>query len=244
MTRWLWCLSMLIAGCETQTAGQLVAMHWSVGGAPADREFTTDTGWQVTLEEARAGVESLFAIAPVEQIGAVARLSRLLVPVAHAHGGYDDAAGRRVRAELLDVLAVDALAEAPRAEAESAEAGRVETIKLELAHTKQLPRELDGFQAYARGTAERDGQRVSFQGGVVLADDEPARRVELRTSFSIGEGGTLHVTLRPSEWFRDAEFDRLPASGEIAADNQVGRALQIGARSPDAFDVQWKAQKD
>ncbi|HKU40344.1 MAG TPA: hypothetical protein VJR89_19420 [Polyangiales bacterium] len=244
MTRWLWVALLFCCAC-TDTEGQLVAMHWSVGGDPAEREFTTDTGWQVTLEEAHAALESLFAIAPTRaEPGAVARLSRWLVPVARAHGGHDDAMGRRVRTELLDVGPVDALAEPPRSEVESAEAGRVETLKIELARSKELPSDAHGLTAYVRGTAERDGQRVEFSGGVLLADDEAARRIEARVGFELGEGGTLHVTLRPSEWFRQAEFERLPEGGEISLDNQVGRALQIGVRSPDAYEVSWKARKD
>jgi hypothetical protein len=181
----------------------------------------------------------------------VAWLSRLLVPVAHAHGGHDDASGRRVRAELLDPIALDVLAGEPeQLRAESAEAGEIATMKIELARAKdKLPSSLHGYAAWVRGSAEREGTRVSFEGGVSLADDEAARRVEKRVKFTLSQGGTLSLVVRPSEWFREAEFDRLPEAAsdepsQITADNQVGRAWAIGLRSPAAFDVAWKPLKD
>jgi hypothetical protein len=252
MKNWAWCGVLLACACGGDTAGQSVAIQWALGAESVEREFVTDTGWQVQLEEAHLGIEAVFAIAPsADQPGAVARLSRLLVPVAHAHGGYDDANGRRVRAELLDLIALDALADAPdELGVESAEAGAIETIKIELVRTRdKLPSSLHGHAAWARGSAEREGTRVSFEGGVSFADQEPARRVETRAKFSLSEGGTLRVGVRPSEWFRHAEFDRLPEAADgapraITSGDQVGRAFQIGARSPAAFEVSWQTRED
>ncbi|HKP58982.1 MAG TPA: hypothetical protein VJV78_19810 [Polyangiales bacterium] len=255
MKRWL-CWSWVVLGCAcgAETEGQSIAIHWTLGAddASAEREFVTDTGWQVSLDEARVGIASVFAIAPsADKPSAVARISGLFVSVAHAHGGHDDASGRRIRAELLDVIALDVLADEPqRTAAESAEAGDIETMKFELARAKdKLPAELHGKAAWVRGSAERNGTRVSFEGGVSLADDEPARRVETRVKLSLSEGGTLRVGVRPSEWFRSAEFDRLPEAADdepsqITPDDQVGRAWTIGLRSPAAFDVSWDRAKD
>jgi hypothetical protein len=253
MKRWLCFWVVLGCACGGATEGQSIAIRWALGASTSgiEREFATETGWQVSLEEARVGVEAVFAIGPsAAQPGAVAQLSRLLVPVAQAHGGYDEASGRRVRAELLDVIALDLLDEPLQLGAQSAEDGAVETVEIELARARsERSSALHGHTAWVRGSAEREGTRVSFEGGVSLADAEPARRVERRVKLSLSEGGMLQLAVRPSEWFREAEFDRLPEPvddepSQITADNQVGRAWTIGLRSPAAFDVSWKAQKD
>jgi hypothetical protein len=250
--KWSLCVLILSCACGADTAGQTISIGWMVA-SPADesKSFTTDTGWDVTLDEARVGLDSVFAIAPAaEKQGAVAFLSQLLVPVAHAHGGHDDASGLRVRAELLDPLVVDVLADAPeRLGSLPAEAGDVATIKIELARPdSDLPDSLHGFQAYVRGLAEKDGERVPFAGGVHIADDEPSRRVETPVKLELSEGGTLTLAVHAAEWLREAEFDRLPeaddADREITADTQVSRAWVIGVRSPAAFEVTWKPRKD
>jgi hypothetical protein len=244
---------MLACACGSDTAGETISVRWDVARATEEsRSFTTDTGWEVTLTEARVGLESVFAIAPAtDKVGAVARLSRLFVSVAHAHGGHDDANGLRVRAELLDPLVVDALSdETVKLGGDSAEAGDIGTIKIDLARPgSKLPGSLHGFQAYVRGTAEKNGVSVPFAGGLHIADTEPARRVETPVKFALTEGGTLSLAVHAEEWFREAEFDRLPkadgdADREIGADDQVGRAWTIGVRSPAAFDVTWKRAKD
>jgi hypothetical protein len=242
----------LASACGGETEGQSIALRWQVAGSDAATAFTTDTGWQVTLDEAQIALESISAIAGEPQSrGAVAFLSDLLVPVAHAHGGHDDASGRRVRAEWLDPLAVDALAAAPeRLGSVLAEAGDVTTIKLELARSAdQLPEALHGFQAYVRGTAEKAGTSVPFAGGVHVAEDEPARRVETKVKLELSDGGALVLAVHAEEWLREAEFERLPEAGEgaereITATSQVGRAMLIGVRSPDAFEVTYQPKKD
>jgi hypothetical protein len=242
----------LASACGGETEGQSIALRWRATGSDAATAFATDTGWQVTLAEARIGLDSISAIAGEPQSrGAVALLSDLLVPVARAHGGHDDASGRRVRAEWLDPVAIDALAAGPeRLGTVIAEAGDVAAIKLELARSAaKLPDSLHGFQAYVRGTAERDQMRVPFAGGVHVANDEPARRVETKVKLELSDGGALSVAVHAEEWLRDAEFDRLPeaddgAEREITADDQVGRAMLIGVRSPDAFEVTYQPRKD
>jgi hypothetical protein len=243
----------LASACGGETAGESITLRWQAAGADdTAKTFTTDTGWQVTLDEAQLGLESISAIASEPQSrGAVAFLSDLLVPVARAHGGHDDANGRRVRAEWLDPVALDALAAEPRRLGNViAEAGDIATIKLELARSADaLPGSLHGFQAYVRGSAEKDGARVPFAGGVHLAADEPARRVETKVKFELFDGGALVVSVHPEEWLREAEFGRLPeaddgADREIPADSQVSRAMSIGVRSPDAFEVMYQPRKD
>jgi len=255
MTRAPWFHAFMIAlgcACGGETEGEQIAIRWQLAaGDEASRDFVTDTGWHVTLDEARVSIESVLLIAPPAQSrGALASVTQWLVPVAHAHGGHDAADGRRVRAELLDPVVIDVDAERARTLGTvPAEAGDVATLKLTLARTTdETPDELHGHAAYVRGQAERDDVRVSFSGGVTLADSEPARRVERPIDFSLSELGTLTLGVQPSEWFREAEFDRIAtddAEAEVEIDpaSQVGRAWAIGLRSPEAFDITWTAKQ-
>jgi hypothetical protein len=243
----------LASACGAETQGESIAVRWQVAGAAdAATTFTTDTGWNVTLDEARIGLESVFAIAPAPRgAGAIARLSDLVFSVAHAHGGHDDANGLRVRAEWLAPFAIDALRDSPeRLGTVPGEAGDITTIKLEIAKSAdELPDSLHGFRAYVRGTAEKDQLRIPFAGGVHVAEEEPARRVETKVKLELSDGGALVLTVHPQEWLREAAFDRLPeADGggdrEVTTDSQVGRALLIAVRSPAAFEVTYAPKKD
>lgn len=250
---WLgWCL---LAACGGETAGQRVLLHWNIGSAEqAERNtaFTTDTGWDVTLEEAHVAVGPIYALAPAPtQLDAVASVAReLVLPVAHAHDGYDAATGRRVRAELLEVITFDALdPEVRDLGAFEADAGEVATLKIEIARlTNALPESLHGRQAYVRGHAQRDDRDIPFEGRLVelRADDDTARRVETDSDFLLEAGGTLDVSVDARAWLRLAEFDQLTASGDddvahITEDSQVGRAWKVGVREPSAFSVTWQA---
>ncbi len=255
MNRWIVVSFALVSACGADTAGESISVRWALA-TEDEREFVTDTGWTVQLEAAQLGIESIAAIAPEsESRGAVAALSRFLVPVARAHGGHDEATGRRIRAEWLEPFVFDAvaLAEEPAAlGGQGAEGGAVTLIKVALARAKtKLPDEIAaGAQAYVRGSAERDGVRVRFEGALTFADGEAARRVELPVKYTLSEGGTLTLQLRASEWLQKAELDRLPepderdAARQITAETQPGRAWAIAVRSPAAFSMTWKQGED
>jgi hypothetical protein len=245
--RWLG-IVLGLAACSAETAGQEVPMRW-VFAQPdaASSEFDTATGWHVTLSEARIALESIYAYGADPEASLARRLSQLIVPVAHAHGGHDPATGRPVRAELLDPPAIDLLDPEPhRLPLQDAEAGPIETLKILIAKPgAALPSALHGAQLYVSGSAEREGARVDFQGGVHFEDSEPARRIE-RTGLHVElkPSTTIRIGVRASVWLEEAEFDRIAGDGsrgpvEITADSQVGRALAIGARSPDAFVIEF-----
>ena len=99
--------------------------------------------------------------------------------------------------------------------------------------------------ARVRGTAERDEKRWSFEAEVDPSEGVQ-RHVELLSlQESIGEGSVVQVTVHPKTWLNLCEFERLGDATEpgsdavtVPADNQVGRALSIGVRSPNAFSMQ------
>jgi hypothetical protein len=178
-------------------------------------------------------------------------LSRLIVPVAHAHGGHDPAGGLRANAELLEPLALDLLeAEGAQLPEISAQAGPIAKLVLEIAppDDADLPDTLHGYQAWVAGEATKDGETIAFEGGLTVPDEGINRRIEvMATDIVLDEGGRLLLSIRPSRWLHDASFDRLEpaADGEprtITPQSEVGRAWLVGARSPSDLSVHWQPQ--
>jgi hypothetical protein len=232
-------LSLCCAACGSQTSGERVRVSWEmVQAPPEDRtDFETSTGYRVHLDEARIELKAVYLYAPASAgPSAVAWFERQLVAVAHAHGGVDVEKGRRVLAEWTKAMSVDALSAAPvRLSETDAEGGLVDAVKLQLA---------DGVVAHVRGHAERDGQRWTFE-AAIEPNVDVQRSVELLSlNESIGAGSLVQVTVHPRTWLDLCEFERLPEdAATVAPDNQVGRAINIGVRSPDAFSLQIVSEK-
>lgn len=234
--RYLILTGLLCAACTSETSGERVRVNW-VLDQDADGEhaaFETKTGYRVQLEEARIDLASVYLYAPpTARLSALAWLERGFVSVARAHGGIDNEKGRRVLAEWTEPTRIDALGAAVELDETSAEGGRVDAVKLVLK---------DGAVAHVRGTAERDGQHWSFDAEVEPAEDV-VRAVELiELDQTLQEGAAVHVRVQPKAWLDLCEFSRLDEGLadepiEIEPDDQVGRALSIGVRSPNAFAV-------
>lgn len=188
--------------------------------------FRTSAGWDVVLEEARVGLRAL----RVERGDDALALSRVLVPVARAHGGHGVAAG--VRAELLGPFEIDALASEPielgTAVGSSGLAGAVE---LELGALGS-----PSVVAWVRGTASREGADVAFAGQLELE-----RGLLVRTSplEIVLDEGALRLVLRADRWLDQARFESLE-SGEIDPAGQVALAWSLGLREAQAFAVVWE----
>lgn len=229
--------AVLCAACVSETSGERVQVTWVVDqGAQAD--FETKTGYRVQLDQARLELESVYLYAPPRaRLSALAWLERSFVSVAHAHGGIDNEKGRRVLAEWTEPISVDALGDNPIELSETAgEGGTVDAVKLRLK---------DGVVAHVRGRAERDGKHWRFEAEIVPGE-EVARTVELiEREHTLREGSVVHVGVQPQAWLDLCEFSRLGEGSDeaesepvrVEADDQVGRALSIGVRSPNAFSV-------
>lgn len=242
-------LALALVACASGTDGRIVAARFAVQAeAEPDRalgEFETATGWTVTLDRAELALSAVYAFAPDERPDVVAQVSRLLVPVAHAHGGHDPLTGKRVRAEWIEPVVVDLLDGELRVLGEvDAEAGAIDTVAVDLAAPgADVAVDLGGRQIRVSGEARRGGERIAFEGGLRVPGDGLTRRVEARApAIELDQGDTLVLGLRPSVWLRDAAFDRLADAGAgepraITAESQVGRALFLGARSPDGLSL-------
>lgn len=232
----------LFCACGTGGTGEeAVPFTLSFEADPAGRSFTNYAGWEVELEEA------LLAVGPVTLFENTAptaslweRLGALVVTAAHAHSGFDEYDGGRVRGELIAPVVIDVLGGRQQVELEGI-AGRVRSVTLEL--RPAADERLHGMQAWVRGTARREGEVVPFEGGLRLPGDAKSRRVTgVPAELELAAGSEVTIKVHPQRWFADADFGSLPdeaAEGvrPIPADSQVHAAWFIGARGFGAFTV-------
>lgn len=240
--RYLLLTAALCGACASETPGERVQVHWVLDQDERSEhvDFETDTGYRVHLDEARVDLASVYLYAPPRaRLRAIAWLERSLVSVAHAHGGVDNEKGRRVLAEFTKPMNIDALGGSAQALSETdAEGGVVDAVKLQFK---------EGVIARVSGRAERDGAHWRFEGQVDPAE-EISRTVELiELDETIDQDAVVHVSVQPKVWLRLCDFSRLGAGAadadaaeikKLSSDDQVGRALSIGVRSPAAFAVQ------
>lgn len=240
-------IALMAIACGGSTEGRTIQIELAFEGSPAARApFTTGTGWEVELSAARVALGPIYLFAPE---GSARARSGLLVSTAHAHGGVDVLTGRRVRAELLEPVMVDALAErAAPAAMLIAEAGPIDAAMLEISRVRDLP-EGEARALYVAGTARRAGdggedEVIAFEGVLALGDPALERRIEItREAIDLEAKPRLTLRVQPEIWLDGARFERLAAAAPndpdaprpITAGDQVGRALRIGARSPDAY---------
>ncbi|MGB8332064.1 MAG: hypothetical protein WCE62_18200 [Polyangiales bacterium] len=245
-----WPGAFLAAACG-ETEGQVVTVEVALEAPGSPGSFTTTTGWEVHLEEARIAIGPLFAFAPRFEGGVVAALRSFLMPKAHAHGGTDPLNGRRVRAEWLPQVPFDALATDPLVLGTiEAESGAVDAVTVTLNPPDPgNATTMHDHHFWVRGEATKDGATIRFEGGLDIPDEGLSRRVEnIPIDASLDEGGRWTVTVRASEWFQDAQFDRLTQQNAegvflITPESQVRSAWLLGARSMRAYAARFDLEE-
>jgi len=237
--------AMCLACGTSGTGEEEVPFTLAFAGDPDACRFTNERGWTIELEEARVAVGQLTLVdgePPTARL--LDRALRLLVPVAHAHAGFDEWDGGRVRGELLEAVAIDALADEAHPPIDLVGvAGEVRSAVLELAPTSAAS--LQGYVARVRGTATRDGETVAFEGGLDLGDDPKGRRIAgVPAALTLREGARVILRVHPRRWLRGADFSTLEAPaapGElrrIQPGTQVHGAFFVGVRSHGAFTLE------
>jgi hypothetical protein len=244
-------LLVLLAAACGETEGEIVTIEVALEAPASPSTFTTSTGWEVRLDEARVAIGPLFAFAPRFEGGAVAALRSFFMPRARAHGGTDPLNGRRVRAEWLGQVAFDATPGADPVvlgviEAESGEVDAV-TVTLNPPEPDHAAT-LHDHHFWVRGEATKDGETIPFEGGLDIPDEGLSRRVEsIPIDAFLDQGGRWTVTVRATEWLQDALFDRLTEqNGEgvfvITPESQVRGAWLLGARSTRAYAARFELE--
>lgn len=231
-----------LVGCEADTGGRLVHVGLVVSAVPA-RDAETSTGWRVTLEEACVALGPFYLY---EGGGILARhrrspLPEWLVRTAHAHPGDQHFAGGEVKGEWLEQRRLDVASEGEVSLGSvigSAGPARSLSVLLEAPRPRYLgdDRCLRGHHAYVVGVAEREGQRVAFEGGLDIEDTGTQRRVDgIRLDGELDEGKTVVLSVDARAWFAQADFATLTTENErgrfvIEPSSQVRAAWFLGIR--------------
>lgn len=233
---------LIVVGCGTGGTGEEeVQVALSFATEPGLQRFTNDLGWEIELEEAAISVGPLAFFAESPPTASLpGRLWRLVVPEAHAHAGFDEWSGS-VRAELLETVVLDLLAEVPHPPVELVGfAGPVRSAALEL-HAAPAGA-LGGAQARVRGVATRDGETIAFEGDLVLPDEKSQRIAGIPAELELGQGAEIVLEVRARRWLREADFGSLEPVEEgsprrIVPGTQAHAAWYLGARSHGAFVI-------
>jgi hypothetical protein len=241
----------VLGGCGS-TEGSVVTVDVALEAPSSPSTFTTKTGWEVRLDEASIAMGPLFAFAPRFDGGAIAAIRSFLLPVAHAHGGTDPLNGRRIRAEWLPQIVFDAISEEPLLlGAIEAESGLVDAVTVTLNPPgSDQAAILHGHHLWVRGEATKDSTSIRFEGGLDIPDEGLSRRVEnIPIDAFLEKGGRWVVTVHASQWFQDAQFDRLTEqNGEgvflITPESQVRSAWFLGARSTRAYGARFEMEEE
>jgi hypothetical protein len=261
---------LLTAGCGS-TGQQRVTFAARAAGfeRPAgELRFTTNTGWTVTLREARVALGPLYlntleplACDTCEARSLLDRLSDALVPRAWAHGEGHLGAGI-IAAQVTEQVEVDVLSPAPVA---MGRGGDGVDVPVRSAEVWLYNRDggLRGAAMRVAGVAERtaDGQtlRVPFRGALVADASlttpqtplDVARRVRgIPVDFTLAEGATVTVRVDPRRWFTGADFSELLEGATVtdgervfSPSDNVGRAFLNAARaSRGVFTLQLTMQ--
>ncbi|MCB9591168.1 MAG: hypothetical protein H6719_00425 [Sandaracinaceae bacterium] len=225
----------------TATAGIPIELRLALEPL-SDGAATTPTGWSVELTEATLLVGPIYAYAPLEE--PMALRPPFGPALALAHGGFDPLDGRLVRGEYLDQLAFDALGGRVDLGAIDGLLGEVDELSVVLDEPRGANTSPDGpthgHHAWVRGVATREGETVTFEGGIDIEDEGLLRRVDgvPVEGGALADGVTLVVGVDPSRWLSEANFTDLTGGVEVLGeDTQPHRAWRLGVRSAAAYSA-------
>lgn len=216
--------------CSSGTGGRLVPIEMRFVGDPSASRFTTALGFDITLEEAELVLGPIYAFAPADE-----PIAFRFVSIAHAHGGLDPLDGRKVRAELLERVRVDALSAEPLVFEAIAEEGVVDELRIGLEPDASL---LEGHLARVVGTATRDGVTRAFEAFVDVGSSATERRVLVPFETELREDTSIDLVLDPRVWLDGVAFDRLgPCESrcDFPSGSQAASAAALGVRSARAY---------
>jgi hypothetical protein len=219
------------AACgEDSTTGRRVALQTRVtSDLGADRTFTTNLGWAVTLRKAlvATGPLYLFDGEPAFTMRGPAtrarRLLALLAPIgtAHAHPGHyvaGNAKGQMLQPFSVDLLG--AVAALPDGEGITGQV-RSGTFSFAAPTAGPVASQMANHVAVAEGVARKDGQTVDFLLTADLADiarmQKDAQIVGCVFQAADVDGpGTVTVTVKPRVWFNLLDFAQVAPGSEAA----------------------------
>jgi hypothetical protein len=223
-------LGLGVSACGDSTTGGQVVLHTRLTtDLGADRSFTTNLGWVVTLDRAllAGGPLYLFDGEPAFTMRARPapwqRLWAALAPLgtAHAHPGHYLAGN--AKGQMLLPFSVD-LMMAPAALPDGdGITGTVRSATFSFAPPSAGPvaGQLGGRVAVVEGSARKDGQTVHFLLSADFTDIASMQKDGQITGCAfdttdIQGPGTVTVTVKPRVWFNLLDFAQLAAGSSAA----------------------------
>lgn len=245
-------ITLLFLSCgENSTTGKQVVLHTKLNSdLNAQRSFTTNLGWNVTLTQATFSTGPLYyfdgeaAFTRVER-SAPWRFVEALKPIhtAHAHPGHyvpGNTLGQQLQAATFDLMT-----DGPYALPDGT--GVTGTLR---SGTFSFSAPDGGDAALVSGSAERDGGTVYFTMAASLADIERTAADAQIPGCKFQEAAlekdeTVLVTVKPRVWFNLVDFAQvapgtpeMPTVVDPATVPHVGFALGLGQLSAYEFQLQ------
>lgn len=227
------CLALYALACGSgTTTGRPVSLQTELrADPPADRAFTTQTGWSVQLSEARISIAALYYFdgEPAYVMRTPSLRERIaslsLVSVARAHPGHyvsGDAVGQMATPAYADLFAGTSALPAG-----SGVTGTYRSARFVWGTPRSEPAlsVLGSKVAQVAGTASKDGKTVHFRVAAELADvarSVPQGQVDgcVLDEAEVESDGTIAVRVDPSVWFKLVDFAEVQP-GTSAAPTQI-----------------------
>lgn len=236
------------AGCDSSTTGQRIVLHTRVtAGEEATKPFKNSYGWSIKLTKAYLSVGELYYFdgAPVVAEWSPRRRGGARgffgIPSAQAHPGHyqeGDAVG-----QMLTPTTVDLLKETDLPDGDGV-TGTYRSARFEFASPPggKLAGDMDGHVVVLEGEATKGDKTRLFhaaldQEHILNADSNPYVEGCIFDEVEVPADGTVLLTVKPSLWFDQLDFSRVPesmdgkpvdlAEGEIPL-KAIARGLQKG----------------
>lgn len=218
-------LAAAASGCsgEESTAGKRLTHRTEItAGAEAAGGFTNAFGWSITVSRAAVSVGALYYFdgAPVTAMREprlLDRLSRWLIPEAHAHPGHYQPGN--ALGEMLEATSVDLAAGPAELAASSAVSGIYRSARIDFLSPAAGPLagELGQAVVVVEGVAEQAGASRPFRAegaiaDVVDSDGEAAVAGCVFEEADVQEDGAVTVRILPSVWLDQIDFAEVPES--------------------------------
>lgn len=237
-------LCLACSGGESEsTTGKRIQLRTIVqGNESVAKEFTTGTGWNVTLTAAALAIGGLYyfdgtpAFVELEppRRPLFERIQRLFVGVAYAHPQHyvaGNALGQMTTSSSADLFAGPT--QLPDGEGVT---GTYRSARLVLPESNAGPLAdvLEQHVAVAVGVATKDDEIVHFRAFAELADIEktsPAGEIDgsVFDEVAVEIDGTVTLTVTPSIWFNLVDFSEVePGTEDQPTELTPGGAAAIG----------------
>lgn len=216
-----------VAGCGDSTTGQRVVLHTEVtAGEEAQEPIVNAFDWSITLTKAHLSVGELYyfdgppVVARTWPRAPGGLRGWLGIPSAFAHPGHyteGDALGQMLKPTTVDVLQDATLPDGDGV------TGTYRSARFQFASPPagDLAKELGGHVVVVEGKATKGAEARVFrlsadQAEILNADQNPYVEGCVFNDDEVTGNGTILLTLHPSVWLDQVDFETTPASADGA----------------------------